>query len=138
MSDISIPWRKMTRRLPKILRYADDRAPTIEEIQQLCGYPDLRIKGIVYNGIFRDKAYAWDYLRWKDIQPIEHQGKVVAAKIIVYAGNDEEYFSFITKEVYELRKSIQYSQDSVEEIYENSWIMRQLWDTKKTIIIREL
>ena len=57
MSDISIPWRKMTRRLPKILRYADDRAPTIEEIQQLCGYPDLRIKGIVYNGIFRDKAW---------------------------------------------------------------------------------
>ncbi len=48
MSDISIPWKKMTRRLPKILRYADDRAPTIEEIQQLCGYPDLRIKGIVY------------------------------------------------------------------------------------------
>ena len=48
MSDISIPWKKMTRRLPKILRYTDDRAPTIEEIQQLCGYPDLRIKGIVY------------------------------------------------------------------------------------------
>jgi hypothetical protein len=43
---------------------------------------------------------AWDYLRWKDIQPIERQGKVAAAKIIVYAGDDEEYFSFLTSEAY--------------------------------------
>jgi hypothetical protein len=43
---------------------------------------------------------AWDYLRWKDIQPIERQGKVAAAKIIVYAGDDEEYFSFLTSQAY--------------------------------------
>jgi hypothetical protein len=43
---------------------------------------------------------AWGYLHWKDIQPIERQGKVIAAKIIVYAGDDEEYFSFITAEAY--------------------------------------
>ena len=48
MSDISIPWKKIVRGLPRIRRYANDRAPTIEEIQQLCGYPDRRIKGIVY------------------------------------------------------------------------------------------
>jgi hypothetical protein len=75
---------------------------------------------------------AWDYLRWKDIQPIERQGKIVTAKIIVYAGDDEEYFSFITQEAYyELQKWMQYRQDSGEEIHENSWVMRQLWDTKK-------
>ena len=75
---------------------------------------------------------AWDYLRWKDIQPIERQGKVVAAKIIVYAGDDEEYFSFITAEAYnELQKWMQYRQDGGEEIHKNSWVMRQLWDTKK-------
>ena len=87
---------KITRGLPKIRRHADDRAPTIEEIQQLCNYPDRRIKGIVYTmasaGI---RLGAWDYLRWKDFQPIEHQGKIVAAKIIVYAGDDEQYFSFV-------------------------------------------
>jgi hypothetical protein len=27
---------------------------------------------------------AWDYLRWGDIRPIEIDGKIVAAKIIVY------------------------------------------------------
>ncbi len=133
MSEIPIHWKKITRGLPKSRKYADDRAPTIDEIQQLCEYPDRRIKGIVYtmasSGI---RLGAWDYLRWKDIQPIERQGKVVAAKIIVYAGDDEEYFSFITPEAYyELQKWMQYRQDSGEEIHENSWVMRQLWDTKK-------
>jgi hypothetical protein len=133
MSEIPIHWKKITRGLPKSRKYADDRAPTLEEIQQLCGYPDRRIKGIVYtmasSGI---RLGAWDYLRWKDIQPIERQGKVIAAKIIVYAGDDEEYLSFITIDAYlELQKWMQYRQDSGEEIHRNSWVMRQLWDTKK-------
>jgi hypothetical protein len=123
MSDISIQWKKITRGLPKIRRHADDRAPTLEEIQQLCEYPDRRIKGIVYTMASSGIGLgAWDYLRWKDIQPIERQGKVAAAKIIVYAGDDEEYFSFLTSEAYyELQKWMQYRQDSGEDIHENSW-----------------
>jgi hypothetical protein len=35
MSDIPIQWKKITRELPRIRRHADDRAPTIEEIQNL-------------------------------------------------------------------------------------------------------
>jgi hypothetical protein len=137
LSDIHIQWKKITRGLPKIRRHADDRASTIEEIQQLCNYPDRRIKGIVYtmatSGI---RLGAWNYLRCKDIQPIEHQGKIVAAKIIIYGGDDEQYFSFMSSETYfELEKWMKYRQDSGEEIHENSWIMRQLWDTKKDIII---
>ncbi len=38
MPDIPIQWKKITRGLPKIRRYADDRPPTIEELQQLCEY----------------------------------------------------------------------------------------------------
>ena len=41
---------------------------------------------------------AWDYLKWGDIRPIEKEGKgIVAAKMIVYAGEDEEYYTFISK-----------------------------------------
>jgi hypothetical protein len=73
---------KNNRELPKIRRHADDRAPTIEEIQQLCNYPDRRIKGIVYtmatSGI---TLGAWNYLRWKDIQPIEHKAKLLQQKL---------------------------------------------------------
>ena len=64
MNDILIPWKKITRGLPKGRKFADDRAPTIEEIYRLIEYPDRRIKAIVYtmcsSGI---RLGAWDYLR---------------------------------------------------------------------------
>ena len=34
MADIPIAWKKITRGLPKVRRYADDKAPTIEELQK--------------------------------------------------------------------------------------------------------
>ena len=63
MSDIPIQWKKITRGLPKTRKYANDRAPTLEEIQRICEYPDRRIKAIVStmasSGI---RLGAWDYL----------------------------------------------------------------------------
>ena len=76
MSDIPIPWKKISRGLPKIRRYADDRASTIEEIQKICEYPDRRIKGIVYtmssSGI---RLGAWDYMRWETYTTYKEKGK---------------------------------------------------------------
>jgi hypothetical protein len=77
----------------------------MEEIQKLLEYPDRRIKAIVYtmasSGI---RLGAWDYLQWGHIRPIVREEKngqeVEVAKIIVYAGEDEEYFTFISKEAY--------------------------------------
>ena len=34
MTDISIPWKKITRGISRGRRYADDRAPTLEEIKK--------------------------------------------------------------------------------------------------------
>jgi hypothetical protein len=65
VTDIIIPWKKITRGLPRGKRYADDRAPTIEEICKIIEYPDRRIKPIVYtmtsSGI---RVGAWDHLKW--------------------------------------------------------------------------
>jgi hypothetical protein len=44
MNDILIPWKKITRGLPKGRKFADDRAPTIDEIRRIIEYPDRRIK----------------------------------------------------------------------------------------------
>jgi hypothetical protein len=33
--DINIPWDKITRGMPKGRKYANDRAPTIEEIRRM-------------------------------------------------------------------------------------------------------
>jgi hypothetical protein len=133
MNDILIPWKKITRGLPKGRKYADDRAPTIDEINKIIQYPDRRIKAIVCtmasSGI---RLGAWDYLQWGHILPIERNGQIVAAKVIVYAGDDEEYFSFITSEAYhELKKWMAYRKESGEDINNQSWVMRNIWDTKR-------
>ncbi len=71
MSDVPISWKKINQGLPKIRRFADDRAPTLEEVQKISEYPDRRIKGIVYtmasSGI---RLGAWDYLQWKHVEPM--------------------------------------------------------------------
>ena len=132
MADIPIPWKKLTRGLPRAKSYADDRIPSVEEIRKLLEYPDRRIKAIVCtmasSGI---RLGAWDYLRWGDIRPIEREGKVVAAKIIVYAGESEQYFSYISHEAWQqLTKWIHYRERSGEIVTEDSWLMRDLWDTR--------
>jgi hypothetical protein len=131
MADISIPWKKITRGLPRGRRYADDRIPTIEELRKLLEYPDRRMKAIICtmtsSGI---RLGAWDYLRWGHIRPIEREGKVIAAKIIVYLGEDEEYFSYISPEAWQaLTDWMGYREESGELIDEDSFLMRDLWDT---------
>ena len=85
--------------MPKARRFADDRATTLDEIRSIIEQPDRRIKPVIYTlssaGI---PLEAWNYLRWGQIKPIETDGKVVAAKITIYVGDPEEYFSFITPE----------------------------------------
>ena len=133
MADVSIPWKKITRGLARVKRYADDRVPTVEEIKKLVEYPDRRIKAIVYimasSGI---RLGAWDFLKWGHIVPLERKGEVAAAKLIVYAGEDEQYFSFISSEAWQAVTSwMEYRQQSGEKISEDSWVMRDLWDARQ-------
>jgi integrase len=134
MSDISINWKKLTRGLSRGRRYANDRAPSLEEIKKIIQYPDRRIKPIVYvmcsSGI---RLSAWDYLKWKNVIPInndkEDNNKIIAAKLIVYAEEEEEYFTFISSEAYNsLREWMNYRKAAGESINSESWLMRNLWD----------
>jgi hypothetical protein len=134
--DILIPWKKITKGLPRGKRYSDDRAPTIEEIRLISNYPDRRIKSIVYvmssSGI---RVGAWDYLKWGHVTPIvdKSDGRpIIAAKIRVYVGEDDEYFTFITPEAYnELNEWMNFRKTNGEKVTTDSWIMRNLWNTEK-------
>jgi integrase len=133
MSDISLPWKRISRGLPKSRKFADDRAPTIEEISKMLDYPDRRLKAIIYtmasSGI---RVGAWDYLKWKHVIPIQKNGQVIAAKLLVYAGETDEYFTFISPEAYhELEKWKEYRIQSGESVDFNGWVMRNIWNTKK-------
>ena len=122
-------WKKIKIGMPKVKEQADDRAPTLEEIRKLIEYPDIRIKPIVFTMVSSGiRIGAWDYLKWKHIIPIERDGKIVAAKIIVYAGEPEQYFSFITREAYNsLKEWMDYRASYGERISGNSWLMRDIW-----------
>lgn len=66
----------------------------VEEIRKITEYPDRRIKPIVYtmasSGI---RLGTWNYLKWVHIIPAEKDGKIVAAKIRVYADEEDEYYT---------------------------------------------
>src|ERR671911_1624537 len=134
VTDIIIQWKKITRGLPKGKRYADDRAPTLDEIHKIIEYPDRRIKPIAYtmasSGI---RVGAWDHLKWNHISPIvSGDGKLVAAKINVYAGEDDEYITFITSEAYlSLQSWMTYRSACGEHVTKESWVMRDLWNATK-------
>ena len=128
--DFPIPWKKLMRGMPRGRRYANDRAPTLDEIKRILAYPDRRIKPIVCvmssSGI---RLSAWDYLKWKHVIPMSRNGRVVAAKILVYAEDDDQYFSFISQEAFlALDEWMSYRKESGEEVNRESWVMRNLWD----------
>jgi len=132
VNDILVNWKFLSRGIPKGKHASDDRTPTLEEIHQLLKYPDIRIKPIVLfmvsSGI---RIAAWDFLKWKHIIPIEHDhGILIAAKVIVYAGDPEQYYSFITSEsYYALKNWMQCRASCGEKTSGESWLMRDLWKT---------
>ena len=135
-SDVPIVnWKRITKGLPSGKSAANDRAPTIEEIKKLVEYPDRRIKPIIYcmvSGGFR--IGAWDYLKWKHITPLMTKGKreadgpeTIAAKVVIYAGEPEEYYCFITSEAYDSLKTwMDYRSNAGEQVTGESWLMRDL------------
>ena len=128
-----INWRRITRALPKARKASNDRAPTREEIRKVIGAKDRRVKPIVLvmcsSGI---RLGAWDYLRWKHVIPQKNDktGEIVAAKLIVYTEEYEEYYSFITPEAYNaLLDYMDFRALHGEKITDESWLMCDIWQT---------
>lgn len=133
LNEINLNWKKISRGLPRGRKYSADRVPTVEELRTLVEYPDRRIKPIVYvmcsGGI---RLGAWDYLRWKNVEPITENGELVAAKLMVYEGTDEQYITFITPEAYSsLKQWMEFREKSGEKITGESWLMRNLWNIEE-------
>jgi hypothetical protein len=84
---------------------------------------------------------AWSYLQWKHVIPVgkdcqnldrdNPEGEVAAAKVIVYAGEPEQYLGLITPEAfYELKEWMDHRRKAGEKINDESWLMRDKfpWD----------
>ena len=71
---------------------------------------------------------------WKHIIPLRRDGEVVAAKLVVCAGEPESYYSLITPEAYHACLDwMDFRASYNEEITGESWVMRDLWQTTSTI-----
>ncbi|MGI0045062.1 MAG: hypothetical protein ACRD47_15250, partial [Nitrososphaeraceae archaeon] len=129
---IQVSWKKICRGVPRGRQAANDRAPTREEILKLVQYPDRRIKPIVYtmasSGI---RLGAWDFLQWKHVSPVcDEKGNLLGAKLIVYAGELEEYYTFVTPEAYDaLKEWMDFRSSYGENVTGSSWLMRDIWQT---------
>lgn len=124
-----VEWKLVSKALPRAFNSAEDRAPTLEEIQKLLRYPDKRIKPIVLilvsSGI---RIGAFETLKWKHIIPIASTNDEVA-KILVYPGDREQYYSFLTPEAYSaVQDWMNYRSQCGEIITRDSYVMRDIWE----------
>lgn len=128
MNCINIFWDIISHSLPKVKQHANDRVPTVEEIKKLIEYPDRRIKPIILLSLSTGiRVGAWNYMKWKHITPIknENSGTILAAKLVVYPKEPEEYFTFMTHEAYNAVKEwMDFRASFGEEITGESWILR--------------
>jgi hypothetical protein len=134
MNDLTLNWKKISKGLPRVKNSSNDRAPTIEEIRKLVEYPDRRIKPIVYAmASGGSRLGSWDYLRWKHVLPMTNEkGEVMAARLLIYADEPEEYYTFITSEAYcALRDWMDFRSSYGEKISGDSWLMRDLWQSRQ-------
>ncbi|MGA7367979.1 MAG: hypothetical protein WBX01_02545 [Nitrososphaeraceae archaeon] len=135
MNDIHVSWRKISRGVPRGRQAANDRAPTREEIERLLQYPDRRIKPVVLTMISSGiRIGAWDFLKWKHVKPYHNEnGEVIAAKLNVYAEEPDEYYSFIDPRSYaSLKEWMDFRASYGETITNDSWLMRDIWQTTNT------
>ena len=118
---ITVNWKKIKRVLPKVRRYALDRVPTVDEIQNIVEAADLRGKPLtlvfVSSGI---REGAIEQLKVGDYTRIEGIGRLV-----VYNGDPERYVTFISPEASNaLDKYLVFRRENGELVSANSPLFR--------------
>jgi integrase len=132
MNNILVNWKLVNKGIPRGRTAAQDRIPTLTEIRKLLDAPDRRLKPIMLTMIASGiRSGAWQELKWKHVTPLkDNNGNIVAAKLLVYAGDREEYYTFLTLEAYlALSDWMKFRESYGEKITGESWLMRNMWRT---------
>jgi integrase len=130
MNDISLNWKKIRRVLPRARRYALDRIPTVEEVQQIVGAADFRGKALTL--VFASSGLregAIKHLTLGDYTHIKQDEKVVAGRLLVYSKDPDEYVTFITPEACDiLDRYIEVRREHGEKVFSTSPLFRDKFD----------
>ncbi len=100
VNGVPIHWKSLTGMYPR-QTVSQDRAYTREELQQMIRVsPDITDRLVIQifsSGGFRLEA--WDYFTWKDVVFFKNDdGSYRGAALLVYQGDPESYWTFITPE----------------------------------------
>jgi integrase len=133
MNDVSLNWRKIRRVLPRARRYALDRIPTNDEIQEIVESADVRGKALtlvfISSGI---REGAVEYFKISDYTRIERDGKTVAGRMTVYNGDPERYVTFINPAACDaLDKYLEFRREHGEKTSSDSPLFRDKFDPVK-------
>ncbi len=98
---IPIHWKSLNKLLPRREAKSKDRAYTKDEIKKMLEVAtDITDKVLILmfsSGGFRLES--WDYFTWKDVIFFKNDdGTYKGAALLIYRGDPESYFTFITPE----------------------------------------
>jgi len=129
----AINWKKIKRVIPKVRRYALDRIPTINEIQNIVEAADIRGKPLTLvfvSGGIREGAIK--QLKVGDYSRLEGVGR-----LILYNGDPERYVTFISPEACNaLDKYLTFRREHGELVLTNSpLLLTQLENKTDTGIV---
>lgn len=131
MNDVtSINWKKICRMVPRGRSYALDRIPTLDEIKEIYDACDIRGKALTLtlltSGVREGSIQSLTISDWS---PVYRENKLVAGKLVVYNGDPERYFTFITPECYHaIERYLEFRRDNGEELGRNSPLFRDKFD----------
>jgi hypothetical protein len=150
MNDVYLNWKKIRRILPKARRYALDRMPTTDEIQDIINVADLRGKPLtlvfISSGI---REGAIEGLKVRDYTRIDKQGQKIdyrsrdgignkatsassIGRLVVYNEDPERYVTFTTSEACEaIDKYLEFRAEHGEMITDDSPLFRDKFDPVK-------
>ncbi len=134
MNDVALNWKKIKRLLPTPRRFALDRIPTIEELRTIVEMSDLRGKALTLvftsSGI-REGAIEW--LQVGHLKAIKTSDGRVIGKLSVYAGDQDQYITFISQEAYyAVQDYLAWREEHGEKITAHSPLFRDKFDPIET------
>lgn len=140
MNDVSLNWKKIRRTLPRSRRYALDRIPTMEEVRAIVSGAEVRGKALTLTFLTSGiREGAIESLKIRDVTPILKDGEVVAGRMLIYLGYEEQYVTFITPEAYKAQQDyIEYRRRSGENVTANSPLFRDKFDPIENIQFRRI
>jgi len=115
-SSRGVDWGFINEHVPERRKFGSDRAPTQEEVRAILNASDQRTR-CLYLFLCSSGARigAVKYLRWRDVREVEHEG-VKFAQVTIYAGEREEYQTFITPEAYQHLLEYRRTREGVGEV----------------------